>query len=123
MPYNGTKEEKRRKWREWYHRTSPLIRKKYSTRTRERKKKILKTIYDYKLTLHCSKCPENHPSCLEFHHDKINGTKEFNISNAVRDGYTIEKIFEEIKKCIVLCSNCHRKLHYTESHSDTSITI
>lgn len=26
--------------------------------------------------------------------------------------YLIERIEKEIKKCIVVCSNCHRKIHY-----------
>jgi hypothetical protein len=118
MPYSGTKKEKRRKWRNWYHKTTPEKRKKYSTRRAERREKALKAIHDYKLTLHCSQCPENHPACLEFHHDGENGEKEFDIGNAANLGYSIKKIFEEIKKCIVLCANCHKKLHYNESHNE-----
>ena len=30
------------------------------------------------------------------------------------------KVIEEIKKCIVLCSNCHRDLHYQEKLESTN---
>ena len=66
---------------------------------------------EFKETLNCSNCGENHPSCLEFHHlDPLK--KEFGISDAVGSLMSKESIIEEIEKCIVLCSNCHRKLHW-----------
>lgn len=64
----------------------------------------------FKQTLKCSNCPENHPACLEFHH-KNPKEKSFNISSMI-GRLSKKKILEEVKKCIVLCSNCHRKLHY-----------
>ena len=70
---------------------------------------------EYKSTLKCSKCPENHPGCLDFHH--LDGTtKEFGIASRLGSTYKREGILEEIDKCIVLCSNCHRKLHWEEKH-------
>ena len=69
---------------------------------------------DYKKTLKCVKCNEDHISCLEFHHIDST-TKDFGISSAVRYKNK-EKLFKEIEKCIVLCSNCHRKLHWEEKN-------
>lgn len=66
-----------------------------------------------KNSLKCSQCDESHPATLDFHHlspDK----KDFTVSQAVSSGHSIKKIETEISKCIVLCSNCHRKLHYEE---------
>ena len=57
-------------------------------------------------------CEENHPDVLDFHH--INNDKEFNIAGADRP---LEVIKKEIGKCIVLCSNCHRKLHWSEKYN------
>jgi hypothetical protein len=55
----------------------------------------------------CIICGETHPACLEFHH-KDPLKKEFLISKL----YNKKRILEEIKKCNVLCSNCHRKYHW-----------
>ena len=65
----------------------------------------------YKSTLKCNKCPENHPATLDFHH--INPKdKDDSVSNMVADGRSEKLILAEVAKCDVLCSNCHRKLHY-----------
>ena len=70
---------------------------------------IKKWIEEYKAGLKCSNCSENHPATIDFHH---RSGKEFEISYMVANGYSIDKIKKELKKCVVLCSNCHRKLHY-----------
>jgi hypothetical protein len=57
----------------------------------------------------CS-CGESHPACLEWHH-RDKSKKLFNISNA---WFSKELILREIEKCILICSNCHRKLHVLE---------
>lgn len=46
---------------------------------------------------------------LEFHHLNPN-EKDFGISNK---GYTrsFEKVKEELDKCILVCSNCHKEIH------------
>ena len=68
-------------------------------------------IEDSVTPLKCEMCGENHPACLDFHH-KDKKDKSFNVAIMASSGYSIEKIKEEIAKCIVLCSNCHRKEHY-----------
>ena len=64
----------------------------------------------------CVKCGENHPACLEFHHNDPN-KKEYNVSKIVNSTYSIKTILKEIKKCTVLCSNCHRKEHFKINHA------
>lgn len=59
--------------------------------------------------LKCSNCDEKHPACIDFHHIK---NKSYSISRMVAIGRKIEDIQREILKCILLCSNCHRKEHY-----------
>lgn len=46
---------------------------------------------------------------LEFHH-LLKNEKDFGISDK---GYTRswDKVRDEIEKCILLCSNCHREVH------------
>lgn len=66
---------------------------------------------NYKSTCCCARCPENHPSCLDFHHIDPN-SKLKPVSQMIGTGVSIETILEEIAKYIVLCANCHRKLHW-----------
>lgn len=59
----------------------------------------------------CKYCPETHPSCLDFHH-RNPAEKSFNISSSQLGNRSISAIDAEIAKCDVICSNCHRKLHW-----------
>lgn len=88
--------------------------KKHTQRERTRLKKRTNELRDWYKELKrnkcCSRCPENHPACIEFHHLDPK-QKAFEISTCWRKGYSIQRIEEEIAKCIILCSNCHRKEH------------
>jgi hypothetical protein len=68
---------------------------------------------NYKSSLFCEKCGENHVATLDFHHRNPT-EKEYTITVMIRRGFTIKKVLNEISKCDVLCSNCHRKLHYNK---------
>jgi hypothetical protein len=110
MPWkNITQEEKRIYDRAWYAKQSKRKKRQIAEIKQIRRHKIRQAIVDFKKTLKCSKCPENDPVCLDFHHSKNN--KEISIGNALNVGWSIDKIKKEISKCIVLCSNCHRKEH------------
>ena len=66
----------------------------------------------YKGSLKCARCDESHIACMDFHHLDP-AEKEYEVSKLVGNGmYT--KAYKEIKKCIVLCANCHRKEHYVQ---------
>ena len=57
----------------------------------------------------CQICGYNRCSgALEFHHLEPT-TKERNLSK--NWPYSWERSKEELKKCILLCSNCHREVH------------
>jgi len=75
---------------------------------KKRRRKILDWFFAYKNTLSCSKCDESDPDCLDFHHV---GEKKDSISQLMAQLKPKEQILAEIEKCIVLCANCHRKLH------------
>lgn len=70
--------------------------------------KILQSLKDK-----CSKCGyDKNPAALEFHH--IDNNKEAIVSKLFQhyvSPKSLEKIQEEIKKCIILCANCHREEH------------
>lgn len=57
--------------------------------------------------LTCVICGEKDVACLDFHHIK---DKYDQVSHM--QTHSLNKINQEINKCIVLCANCHRKLHY-----------
>lgn len=63
----------------------------------------------YKDDLVCTICGEDENICLDFHHLESD-EKEHNISELVKKG-SWNLLMEEVNKCIVVCSNCHRKIH------------
>ena len=68
-------------------------------------------IYQYKLTNPCENCGETDPVILDFHHVRGKGA---NIPALVADGTSLKRIKAEINLCIILCSNCRRKLTASE---------
>jgi hypothetical protein len=62
----------------------------------------------------CLICGENDPVVIDFHHLNVN-EKERLIYEFVNGGRSWEKIILEIKKCVPLCANCHRKVHKYEA--------
>ncbi len=81
----------------------------YKERSKSSALKFKQFIEEYKSTRSCIKCGESDPCCLDFHH--INpDDKKYKLPSLKR-GYSIKTILNEISKCKILCSNCHRKLH------------
>jgi hypothetical protein len=66
----------------------------------------------FKRTLKCTKCGFDHIAALDFHHEDPS-TKEHNVNRLISNKL-FKKAYEEIKKCVVLCANCHRIHHYEE---------
>ena len=88
---------------------------KYAERREQinaRRQRLKREWDEFKCTLKCAKCSFSHPAALDFHHEDPT-QKENVISNLVSNGQ-FTKAYEEIKKCIVLCANCHRIHHYEE---------
>lgn len=108
--------EKRREYqreymRKWYQENKA----KHISYVRNRDKKVKNWLKEYKATLKCEKCEENHPACLEFHH--INPQeKKFSIGRM--DCLSWRLLRAEIAKCHVLCANCHRKEHYKQKEKE-----
>jgi hypothetical protein len=68
--------------------------------------KITRYIQEYKSSKSCADCKENYPYwILEFDHL---GNKEFNISQHRIHTISLDRVKEEIQKCEVVCSNCHK---------------
>lgn len=110
MPYKDKKKAAEAK-REYYL----ANKEEHNKRSNLSKKRLQSWYQDIKVGLKCTKCEESHISCLDFHHlDK--DSKESTVSYMAASGISKKRILEEIDKCIVLCANCHRKLHHDENH-------
>lgn len=97
------KEEHRKRSRDHYY----TNKQSYRERHKKRRDNYTLISNELKQSKGCYSCEESDLAVLDFHH--IHG-KDLNVS-CMRN-YSIETVKLEIFKCVVLCSNCHRKLHY-----------
>ncbi len=64
----------------------------------------------YKSEKGCCICGLDEPVALDLHH--INPEeKSDSIADLLAKGATLERIFNEIEKCVVICANHHRMFH------------
>lgn len=91
----------------------------YIDKAAEQNQKFLEVIEKTKqgrLKSGCSVCGVYHPAILDFHHVDKN-KKDFTIAKSRTKSK--EKFLRELDKCIVLCSNCHRILHWRERNHNS----
>jgi hypothetical protein len=69
-------------------------------------------IIEYRKKSKCEICGVSDYRVLDFHHREKN-KKDFTIAWAYNN-IGIAKIVEEIKKCAILCANCHRIVHWQD---------
>ena len=112
MPFSD-REKQREASRRHYakHRESVIAKSKESSKVA--RVRIRTHINTHLKTNPCVDCGETDPIILEFDH--VTGDKQFNIANAARDGFGMERLKTEIAKCEVRCANCHRKKTYERS--------
>lgn len=59
----------------------------------------------------CSRCGYSKSNAaLQFHHTEPKN-KSFSIGSK-QQSYSLERLIEEAKKCILLCANCHAEVEY-----------
>lgn len=90
----------------WYKKNKKHQREKVD----KRRLQMRDAFAEFKSQFFCEICGESESCCLEFHHDDPT-QKEFALAVASNRGYSWETILKEVKKCRVLCSNCHKKFH------------
>lgn len=91
-----------------------LNRQKYIDKAKVHRDKSVALFKEFKKELVCSNCGEDRHWVLDFHHLDPS-KKEIDISRLARAG-SKARLQEELNKCIVLCANCHRDLHYQENN-------
>ena len=96
--------------REEYH-SNPRIRQLQADRKARNKLVLAQAIREAKTP--CASCGFFHPGSMDFHH--INPEdKTWAIATAVSRGTSVQRLQEELAKCVCLCSNCHNILHWLE---------
>ena len=98
----ATRETVNAQQRAWYHRNS----KKQIATVTARKRRIKDWFQWFKTTQACA-CGETDPRCLDFHH--LDPNDKTGLVGHIAWTGSIRKLLAEIKKCRVLCANCHRK--------------
>jgi hypothetical protein len=84
-------------------------KKAHYERNQKTKVKLIEYYKQIKLESECLLCGECEYACLDFHHlDPTSKVKNVGVLTAYG---SIKNLQLEIEKCVVLCSNCHRKLH------------
>jgi hypothetical protein len=108
MPYKDPEKQKtyQRAWRQKW-----IKIKANREKVRKRRSDTTQYLRNIKAESGCKICGEKDPVVLLFHHrnpkKKSFGVGECSMKNK-------ELIKKEIKKCDILCSNCHLRLHEKE---------
>lgn len=115
LPY-GTPEYGKA-WREIHKERLAEDRKKKYRLRKSRTQRRYEILNNYKMAKGCKECGYNkHAVALDFDH--INPLeKSFNIS-ARLDLSTIKTLMKEVRKCQILCANCHRVKTMREKQFD-----
>jgi hypothetical protein len=60
----------------------------------------------------CKECGKQYPWYVyDFHH--VDPSRK---ESRIELGYGWESIQDELRKCVLVCANCHREIHYRMSH-------
>jgi hypothetical protein len=97
--------------RTWYQDHQEQEKERVRRRRVKARELAREYVWNYKSSHPCSQCGVSDPVVLDFHHVRGKGA---NVGKLIMDGASIERIKVEITLCIILCSNCHRKLTASE---------
>ena len=97
-----------KKFNALHYKTSEKFRAAIYRTNKQNRHSNAQFVSRYKRMLGCKICRENDPCCLDLHHTDPS-QKDGHPSAFVSQSRT--KLKAEIRKCVVLCANCHRKVH------------
>jgi hypothetical protein len=90
------------------------------TPTRDLKRQLVQEIYE---KVPCAYCGETDPDVKVLHHlvkgskfvregaKGINRNHQSGISYILVSAHSLEVLIDELRKCVVLCANCHMRVH------------
>jgi hypothetical protein len=115
MPYKDPVKQKQAQRRSYLKHKERLAsssqRNKINAQNKVLKKRKRIFVNKVKSIFGCRIC--NYRKCLsalEFHH--IDSTqKDIAISRLISGNWSVASIKKEMRKCVVLCANCHREVH------------
>lgn len=90
-----------------YYKSNPKAFRKSKKRGVAKKKKYVQSILERSA---CADCGNDDIVVLEFDHvteDKFKGVMQL-----VNEGYSMQRLKDEIEKCEVVCANCHKRRTY-----------
>jgi hypothetical protein len=112
MPFKDIQERVARQKeysRRWYEKNKVTHQKSIAKKKREKRQEWM----DYKASQKCSHCGTQHPAIIDFHHVIRDKAKQ-SVNKLVNNGRWAAAKREAETKCIPLCANCHRILHWGE---------
>lgn len=89
-----------------------LNKAKYYDRNKKQTKLKINLLNSIKAKEKCKKCGEGRYYILDHHH--INPKEKINMVSYLFKSSSIKAGLEEMKKCVVLCKNCHYEFHHLE---------
>ena len=110
MPYKDIEKRSasgRRTYSKHGHKYKGRVRRSLNE-YRERKRLLLRRLALFKGCLVCGYKRSHHALC--YHHVDAS-TKLMEVSRIANENYGWQKLRTEIRKCVVLCMNCHAEVH------------
>jgi hypothetical protein len=104
MPY---KDKERQKQAQREHYQNKIL---YLQRSKERRLRFKGWFLALTQNDKCLFCPEDLRECIDYHHVFVE-EKDLAISDIVHNKRSRPRLLKELKKCIPVCANCHRKIH------------
>ena len=114
-PMAYTKAEQAAAARRHYELNTAKIKARSREWTRENRKKVREYISRYLDDHPCVDCGEADKVVLDFDH-RDPSCKSFSMGSAKSRSATLKTVIDEIKKCDVRCSNCHRRRTHRLKH-------
>ena len=103
MPYKDPDKQKQAQHKHY-------LRTKAQQAKTDKARREMKRDLSRSLMTPCEECGAFDVAFMDWHHREPEN-KLKSISEMIRSA-TVERLMIEIDKCICLCSNCHRRLHY-----------
>jgi len=113
-PAEERKRQYQNNWNYKHRKNNKEYIKKYNTWRAKRGRELAKILIMYKKT-GCIDCGLIDIRCMDMHH-RDPTTKTGDIPKLINGAVSNKRFKDELRKCDVLCSNCHRIRHYEEKH-------